>query len=1448
MATNVRTDNRNLITQYGASVAVQPADPVLLLPKDDPGIAVHVNNSSEIDNAAGTVFDHGTEVAHAESYLADGQHPPEVDEGINSGVRDGDTGFGSFMKSLWVETRNAVADAVDATVNAVWDLLPTSVKAVVENAEQIVGGLELRHFEDAAEEEAQAMIDALMSTDTLIALAQTAALMGVSAIPVVGQIVGAAQTAQRIMSVIQSIDGAAEQFCAMMERWTQPMSPEQLEEERKKLASFLLNVGVSVLLAALGKAAAKISARTKGRENSNKPEGHDAGKGPERKGPTLCPCATKSPVVIASGEKRLKQTDFSLPGLIKVNWTRSYSSGDVRIGWFGQGWSLPQAMELRLQAGGLSFHDDSGRVVRLPWLDVGAEHFDAYEQLTLKRPETHRWEVRHKNGRCLVFLRARDDLFMLPLAQWADRNGNRWCFEYPDPPLDPFDPWRPLAIDDGRRRLALSWNEQGLLRRVALRRPDELALHVLAEYQYNERGQLVRQRNAAGHERRFGWQGEVLTSYTDADGTEFRAEYDRHDASGRVTRSFATHDGRGLRFEYLDRARATRVTDALGRSTLFEHDDRRDIIAITGPDGTRIATPFDSNGHPRGSTDPLGRQTVYRFDQRGNLTEVIDPSGASKKFDYSALDQPVRITDAMGHAWQREYDALGNLVATIDPLQRITRYENDERGVPVRITDARGGIKRLQWDEHGNLQAYTDCSQRTTRFAHDGLGRIVAQTDALGHETRYEWNEAGQLLLLCESGGAQHRYEWTAEGRLLAYIDPLGARTRWHYNPHGDPIERIDPNGHSLRYEYDEAGRLRALANEIGERTRFAYDIADRLTDEIGFDDRHQRYCYNAAGELTHIVEAGGSELGPGKVTHFERDALGRLTRRLTEDTEARFRYDKLGRLLEAHNAAAGIGFAYDPAGQLLGETQTLPGQQPRVLQHQYDLLGNRIQTRMPDQRALNWLFYGSGHLHQVNLEVDGRHQLISDIERDALHREVARSQGSLASHYEHDPAGRLVKHRALHTDRHAAVALERRYEYDAAGRLTQRHDDLRGNQHFHYDPTGRILQAKGRIEEYFAFDPAGNLLPERSGPQAPIRGNRLKVWQDLRFDHDVHGNVIRRRKGAHEEARYRWNAEHQLVEAAVTRHGVTQTTRYAYDALGRRVLKSDAFGSTRFLWNGDLMVQTQRGTKEALYVYEPNSFVPLATVQDGKIYWYQCDQIGAPLELTDEHGDIVWSADYKVWGQASVRATGTSGTVASRWSGNHPPSRMPVDQPFRFQGQQFDEETALNYNRYRYYDPEVGRFVSQDPLLLAGGVNVFQYAPEPLGWIDPLGLVRLKGITPNNKGSRTTIQGGRGMSNPTNGYSTKAGGNGTSHPVVKDAYDKVPEGERSAFHGECGEADALSQIASEHKVESIEELKGITDGAVVETLRNDGKPLVCCSSCGHVTRALGIRDKVSTP
>ncbi|KAB0508775.1 RHS repeat-associated core domain-containing protein, partial [Pseudomonas koreensis] len=130
-------------------------------------------------------------------------------------------------------------------------------------------------------------------------------------------------------------------------------------------------------------------------------------------------------------------------------------------------------------------------------------------------------------------------------------------------------------------------------------------------------------------------------------------------------------------------------------------------------------------------------------------------------------------------------------------------------------------------------------------------------------------------------------------------------------------------------------------------------------------------------------------------------------------------------------------------------------------------------------------------------------------------------------------------------------------------------------------------------------------------------------------------------------------------------------------------------------------------------YVYEPGTFRPLALL-DGKgpkkacPFYYQLDHLGTPQELTDYSGEIVWSAQYDAYGKvAAITLAGED----------------YLDQPLRFQGQYFDAESGLHYNRHRYYDSRLGRYLTPDPIKLAGGLNQYRYVPNPTGWVDPLGL-----------------------------------------------------------------------------------------------------------------------------
>ncbi|MBC3273511.1 RHS domain-containing protein, partial [Pseudomonas sp. SWRI81] len=179
----------------------------------------------------------------------------------------------------------------------------------------------------------------------------------------------------------------------------------------------------------------------------------------------------------------------------------------------------------------------------------------------------------------------------------------------------------------------------------------------------------------------------------------------------------------------------------------------------------------------------------------------------------------------------------------------------------------------------------------------------------------------------------------------------------------------------------------------------------------------------------------------------------------------------------------------------------------------------------------------------------------------------------------------------------------------------------------------------------------------------------------------------------------YRYDCQHRLI--GLTRPD-GQTASYQYDAFGRRIGKTVDGAVTEFFWQGDHLVAESSPTQYRSFVYEPGTFRPLALL-DGKgpkkacPFYYQLDHLGTPQELTDYSGEIVWSAQYDAYGKvAAVTLAGEE----------------YLDQPLRFQGQYFDAESGLHYNRHRYYDPRLGRYLTPDPVKLAGGLNQYQYVP----------------------------------------------------------------------------------------------------------------------------------------
>jgi RHS repeat-associated protein len=304
-------------------------------------------------------------------------------------------------------------------------------------------------------------------------------------------------------------------------------------------------------------------------------------------------------------------------------------------------------------------------------------------------------------------------------------------------------------------------------------------------------------------------------------------------------------------------------------------------------------------------------------------------------------------------------------------------------------------------------------------------------------------------------------------------------------------------------------------------------------------------------------------------------------------------------------------------------------------------------------------------------------------------------------------------------------------------------------------------------LRETFSYDPAGNVVDGMFGSRSSsnsgkgtgyVAHNKVIVFEDKRYQYDAFGRLSEKRSAKHGLQTFAYDAEHRLIQ--VTKHEstgykqtATQTTTFSYDALGRRIRKTHNMGDayspqtqTTFCWDGLRLLsettQTVRGDKTSLYIYaDSESYEPLARVDTidsiaaqaintpanddhidensansppkSRIFHFHNDLNGLPQELSSE-GEFVWKATYKVWGNVATE----------EWTGEYQHAKqLGETQNLRFQGQYYDQETGLHFNTFRFYDPDVGRFTSTDPIDLEGGNNLYQYAPNPVGWIDPLGL-----------------------------------------------------------------------------------------------------------------------------
>jgi len=281
-------------------------------------------------------------------------------------------------------------------------------------------------------------------------------------------------------------------------------------------------------------------------------------------------------------------------------------------------------------------------------------------------------------------------------------------------------------------------------------------------------------------------------------------------------------------------------------------------------------------------------------------------------------------------------------------------------------------------------------------------------------------------------------------------------------------------------------------------------------------------------------------------------------------------------------------------------------------------------------------------------------------------------------------------------------------YTYDNAGNRTAKANYLNNiTEQYTYDPLYQLTQVTQgtTTTESYSYDAVGNRLASLGmSPYAYNSSNELTSTPNATFTYDSNGNTLTKADSSGTTT-YNWNFENRLTSVALP--GTSGMVTFKYDPFGRRIEKSSINGTTSYLYDGSNSIAELDGAGTLLARYAQGGGIdePLAELRSETTGYYAQDGLGSVTSIAGSNGTLLNSDIYDSFGNV-VASTGEFGN------------------PLQYTGRDFDSETGLRYYRARYYDPTIGRFISEDPLRFGGGDSFYVYSEDnPASLVDPFGL-----------------------------------------------------------------------------------------------------------------------------
>ncbi|MCW9057982.1 MAG: RHS domain-containing protein [Gammaproteobacteria bacterium] len=882
---------------------------------------------------------------------------------------------------------------------------------------------------------------------------------------------------------------------------------------------------------------------------------------------------------------------------------------------------------------------------------------------------------------------------------------------------------------------------QGPNRARLLRVTDALGVAVRDQIQYTPTGKVMSESRPNGLTLAYDYYygNDRLEMLTESDGTSSRVTRWTYLATGEVesiTQAHGSFDTTTLTFGYDDARRLTRITDGLGNYIEYQLDTEGNQEAERIHDASgvlrkqltqtfdlynRLDTRTQANEHidqdmaPNGalarSTDGRGSVTDYSYDALKRLTQVvqdqagIDPGTANATIQYG-------------------YDASGRLASVTDPIDGNTLYVYDDLGNLLSQVSPDTGITTFTHDEAGNILTKIDAMGQMFHYSHDALNRLtLADAPGMGDDIFYDYDT-------CPGG----------VGRLCR-VSNADAIVQYQYDRFGNPTGLP-----GVQYAYDKAGRVRTLTYPSGARVTYHHDDAGQIGSvDLTIDGVTQSLAsnitYTAFGPVTSLGYGNGQNLTqtfdtayrmlsqdiPGvlALAYPQYDANGNLTNRTRDGQNEGYGYDALDRMDNATGPFGTRDYAYDPNGNRTGLDGTAYVYTPNS--NRLTAIGSADVLLDDNGNTLNqgaWTFDYTTHNRL----------------------ETAHQDGSLAATYAYNGLGqRFRKQLPDGKGRHFLYGIngELLAETDIDGNILNEYIYLNGQLLALYQPDDSGNGLTNAEEDAFGTNPANT---DRDGDGLTDLDEWFQIGTDARNadtdgDGVLDGEEYATGTDPASAASYpgdgdvnqdgevnvgdlllvtqmalgqRTPTPEQLVRADINRDDVIDVVDVLL--LQRRILGLSFLelfhelpGSQKLLAAIDHTRLAFNSRVEELQ----DSFIGTAqaATPNGKVYFVHNDHLKTPKVLTDEAGNVVWSASHDPFGMAAVDEDPDGDGVK-------------VVLNVRFPGQYFDVETGLHYNYFRTYDPGTGRYLESDPIGLRGGLNTYAYAEgNPLLFTDPMGL-----------------------------------------------------------------------------------------------------------------------------